>query len=205
MTTTLDRQFRTTPATDTAWSAMTPGSNGPLRRDPLVGRPSQFAPDRFDEPLPRGPVAPEQTVPPVTPPRKGIRVDQGRYWVGVLLTSAVAAMAGVIGIVIAQDLLKVGLSMASIGLAGAGAVSYAMVAVMITLLAALAYDGMLMFAPRPTVYYCWLAGLLTTLAVLLPFTAPIALGSQAALAVINLVVGLAVITLIPVAATNARA
>ena len=70
-------------------------------------------------------------------------VDQGRYWVGAVLTSGVAALAGVIGLVIAQDLLKVPVSLASIGLAGAHVTTYGLVAALVALLAALAYDGML--------------------------------------------------------------
>lgn len=131
-------------------------------------------------------------------------VDQGRFWVGAVLTSGVAALAGVIGIVIAQDLLKVPLSLASIGLAGAHLGTYGLVAALIALLAALAYDGMLAFAPRPAVYYGWLTGLLVALAVLLPFSAPVAIGSQLALGLINLVVGVAIMVLVPVAASNAR-
>lgn len=226
MTTTIDPQFHTTatptsPATG-AWSALTSDAQrGPVsperyqlgqnRVGPQFSEPRSYrAPLSSTDTPPFGAARMSQDVSPVvvqadpTPVRKGIRVDQGRYWVGALLTSAVAAMAGVIGIVIAQDLLRVPLSMASIGLAGAGAGTYALVAVLVAMLASLAYDGMLMFAPRPTVYYCWLAGLLTALAVLLPFTAPVAIGSQAALAIINLVVGVAIMTLVPVAATNAR-
>jgi hypothetical protein len=132
-------------------------------------------------------------------------VDQGRFWVGAVLTSGVAALAGVIGLVIAQDLLKVPVSLASIGLSGASVATYGLLAALIALLAALAYDGMLAFAPRPAVYYGWLTGLLVALTVLLPFAAPVAIGSQLALALINLVVGIAIMVLVPVAASNARA
>ncbi len=131
-------------------------------------------------------------------------VDQGRFWVGAVLTSGVAALAGVIGLVIAQDLLKVPVSLASIGLAGAHVTTYGLLAAVVALLAALAYDGMVAFAPRPAIYYGWLTGLLVALTVLLPFAAPVAVGSQLALALINLVVGVSIMVLVPVAASNAR-
>lgn len=121
-----------------------------------------------------------------------------------MLTSGVAALAGVIGLVIAQDLLKVPVSLASIGLDGAHAGTYGLLAALVALLAALAYDGMLAFAPRPAIYYGWLTGLLVALAVLLPFAAPVAIGSQLALGLINLVVGVSIMVLVPVAASNAR-
>ncbi len=131
-------------------------------------------------------------------------VDQGRFWVGAVLTAGVAALAGVIGLVIAQDLLQVPVSLASIGLTGAHVSTYGLLAALVAMLAALAYDGMLAFAPRPAVYYGWLTGLLVTLTVLLPFATPVAIGSQLALALINLVVGVSIMVLVPVAASNAR-
>lgn len=137
-------------------------------------------------------------------PRRGVPLDQGRYWVGSVLTAGVAALAGTIGIVIAQDLLKMPLSLASLGMSGAGMGLYGMLAALLALLAAGLFDGMLAFAPRPVVYYSWLTSLLVVLAVLMPFTAGAAFGAQVALALINLVVGVAIVTLVPVAASNAR-
>jgi len=161
-----------------------------------------FGPQQYTAPRPAQVAEPQLTAPQA---RRGVPVDQGRYWVGALLTSGVAAMAGVIGVLIAQDLLRVPLTMSSIGLGAAHMSTYGLFAAVVALLAAGAYDAMLLFAPRPTIYFCWLTGLLTALAVLLPFTVPVAIGAQVALAIINLVVGVAVMTLVPVAATNARA
>lgn len=136
--------------------------------------------------------------------RGGVQVDQGRFWVGAVLTSVVAALAAVIGMVVAQDLVRVPLSLGSLGLAGAHIGSYGLTAAVVALLAAVAYDGMLAFAPRPAVYYGTLTGLLTALAVLMPFTAAVPLAAQLALAAVNLVVGVLIITLVPVAASNAQ-
>jgi hypothetical protein len=194
--------------------------------DPWDARPVPVG-GRFTEEFPpaaemhRPSVAPVRHVQPTAVPRSRLQqpadageavrptgryrvVDQGRFWVGSVLTSGVAALAGVIGLVIAQDLLKVPVSLASIGMAGAHVGTYGMVAALVALLAALAYDGMLAFAPRPAIYYGWLTGLLVTLAVLLPFAAPVAVYSQLALALVNLVVGVSIMVLVPVAASSAR-
>jgi len=164
-------------------------------------------PVRRVEPVYDTPAGPQQAVEAATAVRPTGRfqvVDQGRFWVGAVLTSGVAALAGVIGLVVAQDLLKVPVSLASIGLGGAHLGTYGLLAALVAMLAALAYDGMIAFAPRPAVYYGWLTGLLVALTVLLPFAAPVAVGSQLALAVVNLVVGVSIMVLVPVAASNAR-
>lgn len=67
------------------------------------------------------------------------------------------------------------------------------------------YFAMLNVAPRPALYYGWIVGLITVLAVLLPFTGGLAVISAAALAGINLLVGLMILTLMPFAAVNAGA
>ena len=131
-------------------------------------------------------------------------IDQGRFWVGAVLTSTVAALGGVIGLVVARDLLQIPISASPFGVGPVHIASYGLLAGVVAMLAATVYAGLLAFAPRPTVYFGALGGLLTTLAVLLPFTVPAAIGGQIALAAINLTVGVLVLWLIPVAASNAR-
>jgi hypothetical protein len=132
------------------------------------------------------------------------RMDQQRFWVGAILTSAVAGLAGVIGLIIAQDLLHVPLTLSSTGVPILHVGSYGTLIGLFSMLAGVLYAGMVAFAPRPTVYYGTLTGLLTALAVLLPFTASGSLTAQLALAAINLVVGVLIMTLIPIAAVNAE-
>ena len=131
-------------------------------------------------------------------------IDQSRFWVGAVLTSTVAALGGVIGLVVARDLLQIPISASPFGVGPVHIASYGLLAGVVAMLAATVYAGLLAFAPRPTVYFGALGGLLTTLAVLLPFTVPAAIGGQIALAAINLTVGVLVLSLIPVSASNAR-
>jgi Family of unknown function (DUF6069) len=134
--------------------------------------------------------------------RRGI--DQMRYWVGIGITAVVAALATVIGLV-AAHIAKVSVVPGASGmLTPAHAATFGLTAAAITLVAGALYAAMLRVAPRPALYYGWLVGLLTVLAVLVPFTMGAALATAIALACINLVVGLVVMSLVPVAADNAR-
>ena len=143
--------------------------------------------------------------PAATNPVSGIRhIDQARFWVGAVLTSTVAALGGVIGLVVAQDLLHISLSQSPLAVGPIDITNYGLLAGVVAMLAAVLYAGLLAFAPRPSVYFGALGGLLTALAVLLPFTVATAVGGQIALAAINLVVGVLILSLIPVAASNAR-
>ncbi len=133
------------------------------------------------------------------------RVDQSRYWVGAALTAVVTAIAGVIGMIIAHDIVHVPV------LFGSGATqipvhtaAYGLFVAVIVFAAAALYNGLLHICPRPTTYYSWLIAMLTALTVLLPFTSTAALNSQIAFGAMNLMVGLIVLLLVPMAAVNAR-
>jgi hypothetical protein len=161
-----------------------------------------YSPEYRTEVAPQAPIAQQ----PIDEPRRVTAgIDQGRYWVGATLTAAVAALAGVIGMVVANSLLHLPMAGPSVGVGtGAHIATYGMIAALIALLAALVYDGMRAFAPRPTLYYTTVAALLTALAVLLPFTAGGAITAAIALGAINLLVGILIMTLVPVAAVNAQ-
>lgn len=143
-------------------------------------------------------------VPATAPVSRVRRIDQGRFWVGAVLTSTVASLGGAIGLVVAQDLLRIPLTSSPFGIGPVHIASYGLIAGLVAMLAATVYAGLLAFAPRPTVYFGALGGMLTALAVLLPFTVTTAIGGQIALAAINLTIGVLILSLIPVAASNAR-
>jgi Family of unknown function (DUF6069) len=128
-----------------------------------------------------------------------VDIDRVRYWVGATLTAAIAGLAAMVGITVLTGILGVqpgagAIDPAVYGLASAGA----------ALGASALYYAMLHVAPRPGTYYGWLAGLLTLLAVVLPFAGAAALASQIGLAGLNLMVGIVVAVLVPIAAVQAR-
>jgi Family of unknown function (DUF6069) len=137
--------------------------------------------------------------------RRGSAIDQTRFWVGALLTAMMAALGGIIGLVVTKGIVHVPvLFLGGSGLVPVHAAVYGLASALIALAAAGLYDGMLHVAPRPTVYYCWLIGLLTLLAGLLPFTTTAVLASQVALAAMNVLVGLIILVMVPLAAESAR-
>ena len=156
----------------------------------------------YDSPFTAAPM-PTSPAPRAAAPR--LRLDQMRYWVGAVITAIVAALAGVVGLVITHGIAHVPVLTQDNGLlTPVHAVSYGLLAAGIAFAAAALYNAMLHIAPRPTLYYCWLTGLLTVLATLIPFTMSAAhLSAQVALAGTNLLVGLVIVILVPFAAQSA--
>jgi hypothetical protein len=169
--------------------------------------PAQYQPAQY-QPQPQRP-AQYQPAQPAQPAR-GFRrpefeLDQIRYWVGAGLTAVIAALVGLVGLVVAHGILHVPVAIGSgTDLTPLHATMYGLAAAGLAILAAGIYDGMLHVAPRPLAYYGWLTGILTLLAVLLPFTTSATVHAQLALALMNLAVGLTITLLVPLAATNAR-
>jgi Family of unknown function (DUF6069) len=131
-----------------------------------------------------------------------VGIDQVRYWVGATITAVIAALLGAVGLVLAHGIMHVSV------LAGANnpmnAAHYGLAVAGVTLAAAGLYLGMLHVAPRPTVYYSWLAAMATVLLTLLPFTTSTGLHSELVFAAMNLAVGAAITVLVPMAAVNAQ-
>ncbi|MTD16930.1 hypothetical protein GIS00_23630 [Nakamurella sp. YIM 132087] len=191
----------------------------PLRR--IEAQADGFAPAwsaapqgyRDDRPAAVAPAAPiaKATDEPIAVPtglftRRNPGIDQGRFWVGTVLTAAVAALIGIIGMVVAGGIFHI----PALAAAGDGTLSeghlafYGLSIAVIALAAGLIYDGMLHFAPRPMLFFGWLAGLGAVLAAVTPFALGESLHTQIALAVINLLAGTAIMGLIPLAAIAAR-
>jgi uncharacterized membrane protein YhaH (DUF805 family) len=148
--------------------------------------------------------SPSQYWPPESTNRSA-RLDQTRYWVGAALTAVIAALIGLVGLTVAHGILHVPVLFASGStLAPVHYAVYGLAAAAIALVASGIYDAMVHVAPRPAAYYGWLAGIVTLLAGLLPFTTAAGLHSQFALGLTNLAVGVAIAVLVPLAATNAR-
>lgn len=130
------------------------------------------------------------------------RFDARRYWVGSALTAVVAAMIGLIGMIVGKDILTRAVpthDLAGLGAVGIGA--YTASVAVIAVVAAVLFAVIARLAPQPGHYFGWIGSLGVVLAVVLPFTLPLALLSQTVFAIINLAVGAAIVTLVPVAAS----
>ncbi|MGQ0574579.1 MAG: DUF6069 family protein [Pseudonocardia sp.] len=128
-------------------------------------------------------------------------VNTGRLWAGGVATAVVAALIGLVGVLVVRAVLQVS--------PRSGAFSDADTVLLCALAAAaaLAATGLahllLVSTPRPLAYVGWIVGLVTAATVVLPFTGGGSLPIKIATAVIHLVIGVAIASLVTGAASGA--
>ena len=134
------------------------------------------------------------------------RLDAGRLWAGGLATALVAALIAVAGILLARGVLEIPvLAPQGDGLWGnASTMTYALAAAG----AALAATGLLhvlaLTTPRFPAFFTRIMGLVTMIAAVLPLTLDTAAASRVATATLNLVLGLAIMSILNGVARTVR-
>lgn len=125
-------------------------------------------------------------------------VDAKRLWAGGAATALVAALIAVAGIAIARGLFDVPvLAAEDEGVWGdADTGWYAAAAAAAALVATGLVHVLLVTTPRPMRFFGWIIGLVTLVATIMPFAADASTASKIATALINLVLGIAIGTLI---------
>jgi uncharacterized protein DUF6069 len=155
----------------------------------------------YDEQRPAG--AP----PPGHPVERAGRspVNANRLWAGGLATAVVAALVALVGVLIVRAVLRIALYAPHE--AGAFGDSDTALLCVIAAGAALAATGLahllIVATPSPLSYFSWIIGLATAAAVVLPFISAESLAIALAQAVIHLVIGLAIGSLVTGAASSA--
>lgn len=146
----------------------------------------------------------DESVPAVPGGPPSQRVDVARLWSGGIATAVVAALVGLVGALVVRAVFKLA------GYTAGGAAfddASTVVLCVAAAVAALAGTGLvqllLLATPRPLAYFGWIGGLLTAVAVLLPFVSGGPFAVAAAHAVIYLVIGLAIGSLVTGAAAAA--
>jgi hypothetical protein len=139
-------------------------------------------------PMPRQDPEPEPT-------RK---VDARALWSGGVATAVVAALIALVGILVCRWLFDVPiLSPRREGAWGnASTVGYVFAAAACALVATALMYLLLISTPYPRVFFGWIIGLATVVAVVYPFSTTAPMTQKFATAVVNLVLGLAIGTLI---------
>ena len=134
-----------------------------------------------------------------------VRPDSGRFWAGAVATAIVAALIALVGILICRWTLNIPiLAPAGDGAWGdAHTGEYVLVAALVALVAAGLLYLLVLSTPQPTVFFRWIIGLVTLIAVVYPFSSGAPLDQKVATAVVNLVLGVAIASLLT--ATAARA
>ena len=128
----------------------------------------------------------------------GRTVDARQLWSGGAATAVVAALIALAGILVCWWLFNVPiLAPRRVGAWGdASTAGYAVTAAAAALVATAIMHLLLIATPRPRTFFTWIIGLATVIAVVYPFSTTAPLSQKAATAVINLVLGAAIGSLI---------
>jgi Family of unknown function (DUF6069) len=124
----------------------------------------------------------------------GLTVDAGRLWPGGIATAVVAALVALAGVLICRWLFGIPLLAPQRDGAYGDAHTTGMVlaAAAAALVATALMHLLLIGTPRPLAFFHWIVGLATLLAVLFPFSTSAPLEAKAATAVVDLVLGIAI-------------
>jgi hypothetical protein len=150
--------------------------------------------------------SPQEQHPPQPPRRPGPTVDAARLWAAGVATAIVAALVGMVGTLIVRAVLRIAFNgPASSGVLGD---SRTVLLCVLAAVAALAATGLahllLLSTPRPMTYLSWIVGLVTVVVALVPLLGSDPIGERVANAVIHLVIGLVISSLVAGAGAAAR-
>jgi uncharacterized protein DUF6069 len=126
-------------------------------------------------------------------------VDVNRLWGGGLATAAVACLVAFVGVLIARGVFDVELlSPRREGALGdSTTAAYVVMAGVGALVATLILQILVSLTPQPLTFFSWIIGLVMLTFAVAPFTTDAKLSSQVATGLINLFVGLVIMTLLP--------
>lgn len=135
----------------------------------------------------------------------GIRPDSAQFWAGGVATAVVAALIALVGILICRRTLGIPiLAPAGDGAWGnAHTGEYVLLAALIAIVAAGVLYLLALGTPQPGMFFDWIMGLATLAAVVYPFSTGASLDQKAATAVVNLVLGIAITSLLTGVAARA--
>jgi Family of unknown function (DUF6069) len=125
-------------------------------------------------------------------------VDGGRLWAGGAATALVAALVAVVGVLIAQGILDIDMVRPVLLFDATNSFvgDYALTSAILALAATGLAHVLLLTTPRPTAFFSWIVGLVTVIAAAAPFLTDASQASRLATAVVNALVGLAILTLL---------
>ena len=135
----------------------------------------------------------------------GVRPDSAQFWAGAVATAVVAALIALVGILICRWTLGIPiLAPAGDGAWGnAHTGEYVLLAALVAIVAAGVLYLLALGTPQPGMFFDWIMGLATLAAVVYPFSTGAPLDQKAATAVVNLVLGIAITSLLTAVAARA--
>ena len=134
-----------------------------------------------------------------------VRPDSAQFWAGAVATAVVAALIALVGILICRWTLGIPiLAPAGDGAWGnAHTGEYVLMAALIAIVAAGMLYLLVLGTPQPGLFFDWIMGLTTLAAVVYPFSTAAPLDQKAATAVVDLVLGIAITSLLTAVAARA--
>lgn len=145
---------------------------------------------------------------PASPNEAGtnrVRPDAPQFWAGAGATAVVAALIALVGILICRWTLSIPI----LAPAGDGAWGnadtgvYVLMAALVAIVAAGLLYLLMLGTPQPSLFFDWIMALATLAAVVYPFSTGAPLDQKAATAVVNLVLGIAITSLLTGVAARA--
>ena len=134
-----------------------------------------------------------------------VRPDSAQFWAGAVATAVVAALIALVGILVCRWTLGIPiLAPAGDGAWGnAHTGEYVLLAALIAIVAAGVLYLLVLGTPQPGMFFDWIMGLSTLVAVVYPFSTAAPLDQKAATAVVDLVLGIAITSLLTAVAARA--
>jgi hypothetical protein len=132
-----------------------------------------------------------------SPPRRQPTVDAGRLWAGGAATAVVAALIALVGVLIGEGLFDIEMVHPPLLPIGDSFwLQYACTAALLALVATALAQLLATTTPRPRAFFGWVVGLATVVGVVLPFTLDGTLAGQVTTALVNLVIGVSILSLL---------
>ncbi len=138
-------------------------------------------------------------------PASRVRPDGAQFWAGAVATAVVAALIALVGILICRWTLNIPI----LAPAGEGAWGnahtgeYVLLAALIALVAAGLLYLLILGTPQPRMFFNWIMGLATLAAVVYPFSTSAPLSQKGSTAIVDLVLGTAISSLLVAVAARA--
>jgi hypothetical protein len=130
-------------------------------------------------------------------PGKRVVIDAPRLWGGGLATAVVAALVAAVGVLVCRDLLHVKLvEPPLLKITNSFAGNYAITAFIAALVATGLAHLLSVVTPRPRIFFGWIVGLVTVVTMVLPFALEGNLKGKICAALINMVIGLCIASLL---------
>jgi hypothetical protein len=130
-------------------------------------------------------------------PGKRVVIDAPRLWGGGLATAVVAALVAAVGVLVCRDLLHVKLvEPPLLKITNSFAGNYAITAFVAALVATGLAHLLSVVTPRPRIFFGWIVALVTVVTMVLPFTLEGNLKGKICAALINMVIGLCIASLL---------